>query len=305
MSVIQQSFFKLHKPLWVLLAIVIPTTILTVASNSTLKNTDAVDWIDCICEGGIAFMTLLWLIATLLSRPKGNVTLLLFFGLSAMHISMLMDFLDEFYRFDSANTWLSAFEAFPAFIGMILMSFAMYFWYQEQQILNFMLLKKERFYREYGLTDFISGLYRAEYMKQQIDKELLALKHHNIPFCIALIDIKEFSVFNEKYGVTKANSLLADVGQIILLNLRDSDLACRYASDRFIVLMPNTNLSTAKQVINQVADRVSNHRPYAQGHLISGSNDVHWLCEQAHKGEQQASLLARINAQLNTQKSAA
>ncbi|MBD1582131.1 GGDEF domain-containing protein [Pseudoalteromonas sp. S16_S37] len=301
----QQSFFKLHKSLWVILSVIIPLTILTVISNSTLKSFATIDWVDCIGEGGIAFMTLLWLVATLLSRPKGKVTLLLFFGLSALHISMLMDFLDEFYRFDSANTWLSAFEAFPAFIGMILMSFAMYFWYQEQQILNFMLLKKERFYREYGLTDLISGLYRAEYMKQQIDKELLALDHHNIAFCIALIDIKDFSAFNAKYGVTKANSLLADVGQIILLNLRDTDLVCRYASDRFIVLMPNTNLTTAKQVISQVADRVSNHKPYAQGDSISGCNDVHWLCVQAQKGEQQKGILARINEQLNTQKSAA
>ncbi|CAH9061808.1 hypothetical protein PSECIP111951_02565 [Pseudoalteromonas holothuriae] len=299
----QSNFLKLHTQLWGILLLCILLTTFAVAALAPLKPIDQIKWLDCLGEGGIAFMTLLWLVATLLSRPKGKVTQLLFSGLTAMHISMLLDFLDEFYNFDHAPSWLGGLEAFPALIGMVLMSIAMYFWYQEQQIINFMLNKKERFYREHGLTDFISGLYRADYMKQQIDKELLTLKHHNIQFSLALIDIKNFSKFNTKYGTTKANSLLADIGQIILLNLRDGDLACRYASDRFIILMPNTNLPSANQVIAQVSSMVSQHTPYSKGHTITGCSNVHWLCVQAQINEQQDSLLSRLNSQLNEQKS--
>ncbi|OHU88087.1 MULTISPECIES: GGDEF domain-containing protein [Pseudoalteromonas] len=298
----QTNFLRLHTYLVAFLVIALLVTFSCVITFGTVKADSQIGWLDCFAEGGIAMVTLTWLLTTLLARPKGKVTNLLFFGLTAMLISMLLDFLDEFFRFNGDNGWVSHLEAFPAFMGMILMSFAMYHWYKEQQILNNMLSKKERFYREHGLTDFISGLYRAEYMKQHIDNELLSLKLHQRALSVALIDIKDFSQFNGRHGTARGNSLLADIGQIILLNLRDTDLACRYAGDRFIVLMPNTNLNAAQEIIKQVAKMVAQHKQYTSENNYSTFSQVHWRCVEAYNGESKAALLKRLNDELNVQK---
>jgi len=265
----------------------------------TMKPYSEIDWVDCFGEGGIVVMTLIWLLATLITRPKGKVTTVLFLGLSALHISLLLDFLDEFYRFDIEYDWLTSLEALPATVGMGLMSLAMYYWYHEQRVLNHLLQKKERFYREYGLTDFITGLYRADYMKKHIAQELISYQTNNLGFCLALFDIRGFSDFNRKHGGLRGNSLLSDIGQIITLNLRDTDLACRYASDRFIVLLPNTDMVTAKSVIEQVTEMVATHTPYDEKNSALGFEGVQWQCVAARKNDNTDTLLMRLNQSLD------
>ena len=299
------SFLKLHTRLLLLLGVFIAAAICMVSLFGSAKPASEIDWIDCFGEGGIAVMTLIWLLATLLTRPKGKVTNLLFLGLSALHISLLLDFLDEFYRFDLEYDWLTSLEALPATLGMGLMSLAMYFWYHEQQVLNHLLQKKERFYREHGLTDFITGLYRADYMKKQVARELHAYRDNGTGFCMALLDIKGFSEFNRKYGGVRSNSLLSDIGQIITLNLRESDLACRYASDRFIVLLPDTDLVKAHAVIEQVAQMVASHTPYDNHNSALGFEGVQWQCMAGRKDDDHNTLLQRLSQSLNELKAVA
>ncbi|MBQ4845941.1 GGDEF domain-containing protein [Pseudoalteromonas sp. MMG005] len=290
-----QPFIKLHVTLLSTLLLMLMLTLFTVSQLGTLKHLDEIEWIDSIGEGGIAVMTLIWLLATLVTRPKGAVTNLLFFGLSAMHISMLLDFLDEFFIFSERYNWLSSLEAFPAVIGMILMSFAMYYWFHEQQVLNHLLQKKERFYRTHGLSDYITGLYKADYMKQHIEQELALLNSHSHGFCLALFDIKNFTRFNQQYGVIQANNLLFDIGQIMTLNLRSTDLACRFASDCFIVLFPNTSYQEAIHVVEQVTKMVSYHTPYNNKKVITGFSEIRWHCVEAAHTDSIDGLLAQLN----------
>jgi diguanylate cyclase (GGDEF)-like protein len=297
-----QSFIKLHTALLSVLLFMLVITFIIVFNIGTLKPLTDIDWVDSVGEGGIAFMTLIWLLVTLVMRPKGNVTNLLFLGLSTMHITLLLDFLDEFFIFSKNHRWLSSLEAFPAVIGMFLMSLAMYYWSQEQRIINQLLTKKERFYRTHGLHDFITGLYRAEYMKRQIQQEITSLSNPNYCFSIALFDIKGFALFNQRYGSERANNLLFDIGQIITLNLRNSDLACRFASDRFIVLFPNTNYLEATHITEQVANMVAQHTPYDQNQAITGFSKVNWYCLEAVNKDSLDTLFTKLNQGLEQQK---
>ena len=299
-----QSFIKLHTTLLSILLFMLFLALLVVFQLGTLKPAVDIDWVDSVAEGGIAFMTLIWLLTTLIMRPKGTVTNLLFFGLSAMHITLLLDFLDEFFTFSKHHNWLSSLEAFPAVVGMILMSLAMYYWGQEQRVLNHLLTKKERFYRTHGLHDFITGLYRADYMKRQIEQELIKLANTSNCFCIALFDIKGFALFNQRYGSIRANNLLFDIGQIITLNQRNTDLACRFASDRFIVLLPNTSHLEAIYITEQVANMVAQHTPYDQNQAKTGFSQVHWHCVEAADTDTLSNLLSELNQGLEQQKRA-
>ena len=88
------SFFKLHTHLLILLGVFIGSAFCMVNILGTMKPYSEIDWVDCFGEGGIVVMTLIWLLATLITRPKGKVTTVLFLGLSALHISLLLDFLE-------------------------------------------------------------------------------------------------------------------------------------------------------------------------------------------------------------------
>lgn len=262
------DFLNFHRHLFIILLLVIASVLMLTLNLGELKNINDIDFFDVIGEGGITVMTLVWIFFILISRPSGKVTLLLFTGLTLTHLSMLLDFIDEFVVYPEDNHWLTAIESLPAPIGMLIMSVALYQWHLEQVSINTQLRKTERYYRDHSLTDFVTGLYSAKYMKTQLQREIVTVnnfKHaetnnnlgkkqseQTLTFSMMLIDIRQFDLFNRKHGDHQGDILLRETAQIILMNLRDNDLACRYASDRFIILMPNTNTNIAEQVAKHI-----------------------------------------------------
>lgn len=222
------------------------------------KASNKIDYIDALGEGGITFITLIWTLFILISRPAGKVTNWLFYGLLLMHISMLLDFIDEFIYYPPESTWITAIESLPAPVGMVIMTIALSHLYQEQLTINSQLKRTERFYRDHSQTDFITGLYSASYMKQQISHELIHCKSSKTPFTLLMIDLCQFDQFNRQYGHQQGDYLLREIGQVITMNIRDQDLACRYASDRFIVLLPNTPKHTAKVLSEHIKTCLAN-----------------------------------------------
>lgn len=247
---INTFYIKHHKHLLAILLVSIFGVLMLTNYLGDLKHQQQLDYLDAIGEGGITLVTFIWIIFILVSRPAGKVTNWLFSGLLLMHVSMLLDFIDEFLHYPLASAWITAIESLPAPVGMVIMTIALYHLYQEQLIINSQLKRTERFYRDHSQTDFITGLYSANYMKQQIAHELIHCKSSQIPFVLVMIDICQFDQFNRQYGHQQGDYLLREIGQVITMNIRDQDLACRYASDRFIVLFANTKAHTA-QIISE------------------------------------------------------
>jgi len=299
----KSNIFTLHSKLLSLFVFCFFLIFFAVIHASNVKELHSVKWLDVIGEGGIALITLSWLLVTLHTRPKGKLTTLLFVGIMMVHISMFLDLLDEFYRYQDSHQWMSRFEAIPAVLGLILMSLALFHWHREQQIINNRLIKSERFYREHSFYDFVTGLYSASYMKMQIQSELNHLNNENTPFCVSLIDIKSFEPYLRQHGVTAANTLLSDIGSLIQVNIRKSDLVCRYAGDLYIVLMPNTQLSQSKLINQHVVKMIQQHVLYLSS--TSSYSDVHHATIQARQGDDVEHLLQRINALLQQEKKAA
>ena len=144
------TFLRLHRALFTYLLLTILAVVWGTLSIGTLKPEAEIDWFDAVGEGGITLMTLIWIFFILISRPSGGVTNALFIGLTFTHVSMLLDFLDEFLHYPLDWSWLSTVESLPAPLGMVIMSFALYHWHKEQNTINNQLRRTERFYREHS-----------------------------------------------------------------------------------------------------------------------------------------------------------
>lgn len=296
-------FLQLHRALFAYLVATISIVVIGTLSIGTLKPENEFDWLDAIGEGGITLMTLIWIFFTLVSRPSGRVTNLLFIGLTLTHISMLLDFLDEFLTYPQDWTWLTTVESLPAPFGMIMMTIALYHWHQEQNTINIQLRRTERFYREHSLIDFITGLYSADYLKNQINLEINTAKSHGASFSLMMFDIQHFSQFNQHYGYENGDILLREVAQLITMNIRDNDLACRYASDRFIVLMPNTQKEVAEEIAKQTKKSIE-HLAYKLDNTSQAIYPKINVCSHQYCGWHSfEEVLADINQHLSLAKS--
>ena len=212
------------------------------------------NWTDVLGEGSVALLTIFWLLTALASRPPGLVTRLLVIGLACFMFSSLLDLIDEFVRYQPQNEWISFVESLPAAIGMVIMSVALYLWHLEQLALNKQLQKRELTYRSFEQIDFITQLYRVDYLRERVYE----LQQRKQSAAIVVLDINNFSEFNVKFGDYQGDKFLKEIAELILMNLRPSDLLCRYAGDRFVILLPNTTTEVAQSIAVEVENSVKN-----------------------------------------------
>ncbi len=194
-------------------------------------------WMDIIGEGGTALMAALWMLLVLGSRPGGRVTFLLAGGLLAITLGAWSDCLDEFFVIPASQYWDNWLEALTP-IGMLTITVGLYFWREEQFSLNEHMQKRERLFRDHRSFDRITQLSNADYLRRQIRIE--QNRHPEHEAALVLLDIDRFHLVNREHGQREGDRLLQAITHLLLLNLRQQDLVCRYAGDRFAILMPDT-----------------------------------------------------------------
>ncbi|WP_416306888.1 GGDEF domain-containing protein [Neptunicella sp. SCSIO 80796] len=265
-----------------------------------LKTWAEISWLDILGEGSIALLSMSWIFFLLVSRPPGRVTSALVIGLSFFMFSALLDLFDEFVHYRSAAAILSLVESLPAAMGMFIMSYALYQWHQEQLVLNQQLNRRESSLRQHDQVDLITQLYRADYMRGQIDMQLRT--KDDSQFSIVVLDIDNFDQFNRLYGHADGDRVLREISEIILMSLRKTDLACRYAGDRFILLLPDTHLTEANELAGQIRNAVRHlsFKTSEQGKAVY--HTLTYAAEQARNDDGVERIISRVNRQLDLAK---
>lgn len=236
-------------------------TLLLLAVNLLLgeiKYWGEIDWVDVIGEGGSAIAVATWMLLILGSRPTGRVSNLLSIGLAIMFFALLQDSLDEFIRVSDSAMWSNWLESFAMPMGILILTYGLYHWHQEQLVISRQLRNRERIFRAHDSVDQITHLGKADYLKRVLEHAIKDHQRHQAPLTLMILDIKDFDAFNLQYGMREANLLLDSIAQLITLNIRQADLLCRYAGDRFALVLPNTDQQQAGVLAAE---------PYLQSHL--------------------------------------
>jgi len=252
---------KLHRHYLLAAAFAIAALLVLYASAGTAKPPGSWKWMDIIAEGGVAVMAGLWFVMTLSSRPRGLVTRLLAGGLAAIMLGSWADCLDEFFRIDKDAAWDNWLEALMPF-GMLVLTAGIYYWRSEQFMLNDHLAKRERLFRQHRAFDRVTQLADAAYLRHQIRFEQERAPAG--PCALVLLDIDGFHRINREQGAREGDRVLQAVGHMLLLNLRNEDLLCRYAGDRFALLLPGMEQTAACAVAQHLCQMVKLMRHHKQ-----------------------------------------
>ncbi|MGH1372831.1 MAG: response regulator [Cellvibrionaceae bacterium] len=103
----------------------------------------------------------------------------------------------------------------------------------------------ERLSQRDGLTQLYNRRTFGEIAKQQ----WALAKRAQTPISVLMLDIDHFKLFNDHYGHPVGDTCLKQVASALQRALqRPEDVLARYGGEEFIVLLPNTDISGAKQV---------------------------------------------------------
>ncbi|MBU2986664.1 GGDEF domain-containing protein [Saccharophagus degradans] len=230
--------------------------ILTLAMLAPLKPFAQFEWLDIVGEGAAAAVILFWSVLVLASRPKGRVTNLLVAGLLAVFSAMLQDFLDEIFNMHAMPFWQSLIESACLPLGMTLLTVGIFYWRQEQIVVNQQLRKREKLFRHHQWVDAITSLASITYLKEYLHNALQHTHQRNVPVTLLLLDLNEFNQVNKRYGNSEGDRALYAVSELLMLNLRDDDLICRYAGDRFAILLANTREHEAEIIAIELVNAI-------------------------------------------------
>ncbi|MDY7565579.1 diguanylate cyclase [Pseudomonas sp. RTC3] len=103
-------------------------------------------------------------------------------------------------------------------------------------------------------TDSLSGLLNHGSWKDHLDLEFQSCSNTQQSGTIALIDIDHFKVINDTYGHVVGDHVLRQLSTVLKQNLRASDLAGRYGGDEFCVILPDTPIVVAAEIMDRLRD---------------------------------------------------
>lgn len=95
-----------------------------------------------------------------------------------------------------------------------------------------------------ALFDSLTGLYNRRYF----DDEISALFNNKGDFSLLLVDIDHFKKINDNHGHLLGDLVLKSVARKLQTGCRDGAQAFRYGGEEFAILLPNSNLTVARQI---------------------------------------------------------
>ncbi|WP_100642740.1 sensor domain-containing diguanylate cyclase [Alteromonas facilis] len=98
--------------------------------------------------------------------------------------------------------------------------------------------------------------------RRHFDKRLLAesrrSRREQTPLAIAMVDVDHFKQVNDQYGHVVGDECLKQIAAVLKSGLkRPTDEVCRYGGEEFALIMPNTDLLGATQVIEEMRQAVA------------------------------------------------
>lgn len=250
-----------HRTLHVLAALGAGATVAFYALAGAPKPSGQWHVLDIASEAAIALMACAWFVIVLSSRPAGRVSTLLACGLGGLMLGALADCLDEFFMIPKGMLWNHLIESGVTLAGMASLTCGLFYWRREQFMVSEHLQKRERLFRDHRSFDQLTQVGDADYLREQLRIEY---ERGADNCCLLMLDIDSFHLVNRDFGQREGDRVLQAVTQVLLLNLRSTDLLCRYAGDRFAVLLPNTTPDVAHALADHLRRAVASLRHHAQ-----------------------------------------
>ena len=87
-------------------------------------------------------------------------------------------------------------------------------------------------------TDVLTGLPNRRAWDEELRREVARAGRHKHPLAVVMLDLDRFKDYNDAHGHQAGDRLLGDLGRILRIRLRESDLMARYGGEEFAALLP-------------------------------------------------------------------
>ena len=149
-----------------------------------------------------------------------------------------------------------------------------------------------------AVTDPVTGLFNRQHLQAVLPAAVASARAGNRPLALLMVDLDALKPFNDRWGHAAGDTMLRRVGDALGAHMRATDTIARLGGDEMVVVMPDTDAPTARQIAMRIVEMVSKLEMRFDGEPtgpISVSIGMAVLGEQANDADE---LLSRADAAL-------
>ncbi len=105
---------------------------------------------------------------------------------------------------------------------------------------------------EHAVTDSLTGLHNRRYMEIHLRRLLEEAASGERPLSLLVADIDHFKAINDTHGHDVGDRVLHEFAKRLRRNTRGIDFACRLGGEEFVIIMPDTNIQSARVVAERL-----------------------------------------------------
>lgn len=219
-------------------------------------------------------------------------------AVDVMFIHTDENFWESVFSEDSTEIWMRTLVV----IVMTSASIAVQFFMRKQDVYAKTLLNyqehleeivDERTQKLQYLADFddLTGIYNRHKFNDCLERETDRARRYHQPLSLVMCDIDFFKNVNDTYGHDEGDKVLKYFADTLRQNLRKSDVYARWGGEEFILLMPHTDIESARVVTDKLRLLISSINFGKDNQHLTASFGV----SQLHNTEQTSPLIKRAD----------
>lgn len=111
---------------------------------------------------------------------------------------------------------------------------------------------------ESAVRDFLTALHNRKYLYEMGLTLYANVKREGLSMVVAMIDIDHFKKINDRYGHEAGDLALKRLGALLTSHFRSSDIVTRYGGEEFCVILTNTHMKNAIDVMERFRVKTEN-----------------------------------------------
>jgi diguanylate cyclase len=100
--------------------------------------------------------------------------------------------------------------------------------------------------------DQLTGAFNRRGLEEHFDREIHRAERSGQPLSVALIDVDNFKQLNDRYGHLTGDDVLKYLVDMMHHSLRTSDIVGRFGGEEFVVILPDTPVNEAVELVQRL-----------------------------------------------------
>ena len=109
------------------------------------------------------------------------------------------------------------------------------------------------------ITDGLTNLSNRKQLDTLLDEEIARARRHRRELSVLMLDIDHFKKINDTHGHLTGDSVLRGLAAILQKRLRPSDRLGRYGGEEFCAILPETSLTSAAHMAEELRKLVETY----------------------------------------------